>query len=154
MSNKDVVEKFYTAFAAQDAEGMVDCYADNVVFKDPAFGELQGERAKAMWRMLISKANGNLFVTFRDLKAEGDVASAHWQAKYSYGPSKRPVINEVDARFEFQNGKIVKHTDHFDIWKWSRMALGLPGVLLGWSPFIKNKIQKEANKGLDAFLAK
>jgi len=154
MTNKELIQKFYSSFAAQDVEGMVSCYADDVVFKDPAFGKLNGDRAKGMWRMLIGRAKGNLSVTFRDVMAEGSSGSAHWQAKYPYGPSKRSVINEIDASFEFKDGKIIKHTDHFDVWKWSRMALGAPGILLGWSGFIRNKIKKEANKGLDKFMEK
>ena len=31
---------------------MASCYAADVVFTDPAFGELHGERARDMWRML------------------------------------------------------------------------------------------------------
>ncbi len=154
MSNEEIIKKFYTAFAAQDAETMVSCYADDVVFRDPAFGELKGERAKGMWRMLIGRAKGNLKVTFSDVEAKGDNGSGHWVAKYAYGSSKRKVVNEIDSQFEFKDGKISKHTDHFDMWKWSRMALGLPGLLLGWSSFIKSKVNKQANKGLDAFMAK
>ena len=38
------------------------------------------------------------------------------------------------------DGKIIKHTDIFDLWEWSKQALGVSGYLLGWSGFMKNKI--------------
>ncbi len=47
-----IIEKFYTALNNSDGPTMVSCYHDDVVFKDPAFGILKGERAKAMWLML------------------------------------------------------------------------------------------------------
>jgi limonene-1,2-epoxide hydrolase len=154
MTNQEIISSFYSAFAAHNAEQMVSFYSDDVVFEDPAFGELHGERAKGMWRMLLSRAKGNLEVNFSEVKAEGETGSAHWVAQYAYGPSKRPVVNEIVAQFEFKDGKIVKHVDRFDLWKWSRMALGLPGVLLGWSSFIRSKVNKQANKSLDQFMAK
>lgn len=40
------------------------------------------------------------------------------------------------------------------MWKWSRQAVGLPGLLLGWSPFLKKKIQVEARMQLAKYMAK
>jgi len=54
-------------------------------------------------------------------------------------------------QFLFQDGKIIKQTDSFDIWKWSRQAFGWKGFLLGWTSFMKKKIQMQANKSLRAF---
>ena len=41
MSNKALIEKYYSSFAAQDIEGMLSCYHDNIQFEDPAFGILK-----------------------------------------------------------------------------------------------------------------
>jgi limonene-1,2-epoxide hydrolase len=49
---KNIVEAFYETFANLDAENMVKYYHPDVVFRDPAFGELKAERTKNMWRML------------------------------------------------------------------------------------------------------
>jgi len=40
-----LVQRFYAAFDARDAEAMAACYHPDVVFSDPVFGELRGERA-------------------------------------------------------------------------------------------------------------
>jgi len=32
------------------------------------------------------------------------------------------------------------------------MALGAKGVLLGWSPFVRNAIRAQARRGLDAWM--
>ena len=37
---------------------------------------------------------------------------------------------------------------------WSRQALGTPGLLLGWSPFLRNKVRATAAANLKRFLAK
>jgi len=154
MSNEALIRKFYEAFARADAESMVDCYAPNVIFTDPAFGELQGDEAKSMWRMLIENSKGQLSLTFDNIKATDQIGSADWVACYTFSQTGRKVVNRIAARFEFENGLIVRHSDHFDLWKWSRQALGLPGYLLGWTPFMKNKIQQRARRQLEKYRAR
>jgi hypothetical protein len=39
------------------------------------------------------------------------------------------------------------------MWAWTRQALGLSGVLLGWTPMVQGKVRGEANAGLDKYLA-
>jgi len=150
-SNAAVIERFYAAFARRDAEAMVACYADDVVFADPVFGELRGERAKAMWRMLAGRSR-DLVVTFRDVAADGETGRAHWEAVYTFGQPGRKVHNVIEAAFRFRDGQIVEHRDTFDLWRWSRMALGPRGTLLGWTPLVRDAIHKTAIKGLDAYM--
>lgn len=141
MTNTALIEKFYSAFAHADAEAMVSCYTDDIVFEDPAFGRLQGEDAKNMWRMLI---NPDLTLVFSKVWADDDKGGAHWEATYTFSKTGRKVTNKIDATFEFRDGKISKHTDHFSFWKWSAQALGAPGLLLGWTPFLRNKVRQQA----------
>ena len=49
---RQLIKDFYQAFAALDAETMASCYHKDILFEDPAFGVLKGEKAKNMWRML------------------------------------------------------------------------------------------------------
>jgi ketosteroid isomerase-like protein len=79
----ELIETFYKAFQKRDAEGMVACYADDVHFRDPAFGDLTGERAKGMWRMLCSRA-ADLEIAFRDVHSDGTTGRAHWDARYTF----------------------------------------------------------------------
>jgi hypothetical protein len=44
----------------------------------------------------------------------------------------------ASAHFIFKTNH--KTTDDFDIWKWSKQALGLTGYLFGWTGFMQNKI--------------
>lgn len=154
MNNTDLIQKFYTSFSQFDLEGMVACYHKNVEFHDPAFGTLKGERAVKMWAMLISRKKVIKEVRFSNVRAGEKNGSADWVAEYEYGPKKRKVVNKVHAVFQFQDGKIIKHTDQFDLWKWSGQALGSAGYLLGWSSFLQKKIQKETNRRLDVFMGK
>lgn len=154
MSNVDVVRRFYAAFANKDAEGMAACYADDVHFSDQAFPDLNGSEAGDMWRMLCGRSK-DLVVEVSNIRVDGDKVLAHWDATYSFGPAQRKVINRIDATFRFNEaGLIVDHVDWFDFWKWSRQALGLPGLLLGWSPMLKKTVHAQAAKGLREFRAK
>jgi ketosteroid isomerase-like protein len=142
MDNKQLIETFYRSFAAGDAGGMVNCYADDIQFEDPAFGPLKGNDVKSMWRMLLK--NKGVKITASNIKADDKSGSADWVAVYTFSRTGRKVTNRVSATFEFKDGRIVKHTDRFNIWRWAGQAMGLKGYLLGWTPLMRSGIQKQA----------
>lgn len=149
---KNVIDAFYGAFAALDAETMVSFYHDDVVFEDPAFGALKGERARNMWRMLCESQKGKRFIVLHSkVVADEKSGSANWEALYVFGRTKRNVRNHIKAQFKFRDGKIIEHKDDFDLYRWSRQALGATGYLIGWSGFFKDKLQKQTNGLLDRF---
>ena len=149
---KSVIGNFYEAFKNLDAEGMVACYHNDVVFEDPAFGILHGDKAKNMWRMLCATQKGkDFYVAPSNISFENKIGKAHWEAKYKFGKTGRKVHNKIDAEFEFKDGKIIKHKDSFNLYKWSQQALGFNGYLLGWTPFFKNKLQTKTNNLLSSF---
>ncbi|MFX7804557.1 nuclear transport factor 2 family protein, partial [Acinetobacter baumannii] len=78
-------------------------------------------------------------------------ASAQWVASYTFSATGRKVINRINANFEIEDGKITKHTDSFSFYRWSSQALGLIGILLGWTPFLQQKVQKNARQSLTAY---
>ena len=150
---KSLIETFYTAFQNKDAETMVSCYHDEIIFCDPAFGELKGEDAKSMWRMLCRNSK-DLKIEFSDISASLKKGAVHWEAWYTFSKTGREVHNIVDAEFEFKNSKIIKHTDTFNLHKWASQAMGLKGKLFGGTNFFKNKLQKQTNKLLNDFKEK
>ncbi|WP_409077266.1 nuclear transport factor 2 family protein [Pseudomonas cichorii] len=151
--NNALIIRFYEAFARLDAEGMAACYSDDVLFSDPVFGELRGQQAGDMWRMLTSRAQ-DFSVVFDNVRADERSGGAHWVATYLFSQTGRTVVNNIQARFVFRDGKICEHHDHFDLWRWSRQALGTKGLLLGWTPLVQNAIRAQAQKGLKAFTEK
>jgi hypothetical protein len=151
MTNAELITTFYESFAKGDAKGMVACYHDTIQFQDPAFGVLKNEDAKSMWRMLIERSKGNLKISFRDVHTNENKGSANWRAEYIFSATGRKVINVISAEFEFKDCKIIKHTDNFDIYKWTKQALGLKGYLLGWTFFMQHKIQQQSNSLLKKY---
>ena len=151
--NGELIQTFYTAFAAKDPEPMARAYSESARFSDPVFPDLSAEQARGMWRMLTGRAK-DLEIVFSDVSADDRRGRAHWEAHYTFTATGRKVHNVIDAEFEFADGKIVRHVDRFDFWRWSRMALGASGVLLGWTPVLKKKVQANARKQLDRFLEK
>lgn len=147
---KAMIEKFYAAFQNKDAETMISCYADDITFEDPVFGMLKDDDAKAMWRMLCRNAR-NLRVEVSDINASLKKGSAHWEAWYTFGKTGRNVHNVVEATFEFKDGKIVKHTDSFNLYKWASQALGFKGWLFARTASFKNKMQMQTHKLLAEF---
>jgi len=153
-SNEQIIEEFYAAFAEGNAETMASCYHPNIVFEDPAFGRLEGKNASDMWHMLIERAKGNLEISFSDIQANNKSGSAKWIAKYHFSKTNRNVVNKIKAYFEFKDGLIIKHTDNFDFYDWSKQALGTTGLLIGWTSFLRKKVQKQALESLRKYQQK
>lgn len=151
--NAALIDQFYKAFAAHDAEAMAACYHPEVHFSDPVFTDLQGSRAGDMWRMLTARAK-DLVVVHSGVSADDREGKAHWEADYTFSATGLPVHNVIDARFTFRDGRIIRHVDTFDLHRWAGMALGLKGKLLGWLPPVQNGIRAKAMAGLDAWIAK
>lgn len=147
-----LVRDFYAAFQRRDGAAMAACYHRDVHFSDPVFPDLRGERAGAMWKMLCQRAT-DLVVEARDVTADDARGSAAWDARYTFGDTGRAVHNRIAATFEFADGLIVRHRDDFDLHRWARQALGPIGLLLGWTPLVRNKVRRKAAAALDRYLA-
>lgn len=147
----ELIHRFYAAFRRRDHETMAACYAPLATFSDPVFQSLAGARIGAMWRMLCERAT-DLQIEVGGVEAGAERGSAHWEARYTFGATGRRVHNVIEASFRFEDGRIRDHTDRFDLYAWARQALGLKGVLLGWSPPVQRAIRAQAARGLDAFI--
>ena len=104
-----------------------------------------------MWEMLITRGR-DLTLEFSDISADEKSGSAAWIATYTFSVTGRKVVNQVHANFLFEEGKIIRHIDSFSFYHWARQALGIMGLLLGWTPIVRNKIRKTAKKNLEKFM--
>ncbi len=150
-ANAQLITDFYTAFQRKEIAFMQQAYADHATFSDPVFQNLNAQEVRAMWEMLISSGK-DLVLEFKDIKADEKIGEATWIATYSFSKTGRRVTNHIHATFAFENGKIVKHIDHFDFYRWSKQALGISGLLLGWTGFLRTKVQTTARAGLTEFM--
>jgi ketosteroid isomerase-like protein len=148
--NAKVIRDLYDALDRHDGATMAAQYAPDARFKDPAFGELTGEEAGDMWRMLCSRAQ-DLKVELPEHDATGDAGTAHWIATYTFRTGNH-VVNDIHARFRFRDGKIVDHEDSFSFHKWARQALGPAGWVLGL-PVVSGLVRSKARGDLEEFRA-
>ena len=148
--NEQLLETFYSAFAARNYAAMQACYLPAAEFSDAVFA-VKGKEVGAMWHML-SEGGGDLQATHRDVQADDATGRAHWEARYTFSSTGRKVYNIIEAEFQFKAGRIAAHHDHFSFWRWSSQALGPSGLLLGWSPFLHNKVRATARARLDRFI--
>ena len=152
MTHAETIEAFYRAFADRDYERMAACYHPSIRFSDPVFPDLHGDEVRAMWHMLCEQG-ADLRVAFTDVTAGDSRGSVHWDADYTFSPTGRSVHNSVDAAFEFEDELIIRHVDTFDLWRWTRMALGPSGIVTGWTGFTQAKVRATADKSLRRFIA-
>jgi len=151
--SRATIERFYAAFQRLDADTMQACYAPDASFDDEAFSLHGAREIGGMWRMLCTATKAKGQAHWKLVVSDITERSAHWDAHYLFSATGRQVLNRIDAEFEFDaNGLITRHRDRFDFWAWSRQALGLPGWLLGWTPFLRRKVQAQAAGNLRRFL--
>jgi ketosteroid isomerase-like protein len=148
--NRALIEGLYAALDRADGLAMAACYAADARFSDPAFGELRGKEIGRMWRMLTSRST-DLAVELAEHDADSESGTARWIASYTFTATGRPVVNDVRARFRFADGLIAEHDDRFSFFRWSRQALGAPGLLLGWTPLLPALVRRRARRELARF---
>ena len=150
--NKQIIEKFYSAFQQLDYRGMQNCYSDDIVFSDPVFLLLRGNEAKAMWETLYKSAR-DFSLSFSEIELiDHEYATCSWTASYTFSRTGRKVVNHIKAFMRLKDGKIIEHSDGFRLSTWAAQALGWKGVLFGWTGFMKRGIQKNARKSLAYFI--
>lgn len=149
--NQKTLHKFYAAFATSNYQDMISCYHPNVVFTDPIFHTLGAKDALNMWKMLLEKGEGKTVIEYSNISANENEGTANWVATYLFSATNRRVVNRVRAKFIFQDGLIIKHTDTFDLYKWSQQAFGFKGYLMGWTGFMKEKIHENAVASLASY---
>lgn len=151
-AHRRLIDSFYRAFQDRDHRTMVACYHPDIRFDDPVFS-LRGEEVFAMWHMFCETGK-DLAVRFGDILVARDTAKVVWEADYTFSATGRTVHNRIQAFFRLHDGRIVEHRDRFDFPKWSRMAFGSQGLFLGWTPFFRNTVRKQARLTLEHFMSK
>ena len=149
----EIIRRFYDAFQRRDHATMAACYAPDATFSDPVFPALRGPAVGAMWRMLCERGT-DLRIEASGIEADAVRGGAHWEAWYTFSATGRLVHNIITASFQFRDGLIQSHTDSFNLYRWARQALGLKGLLLGWSSPVQGAIRAQAARALEAFVRK
>lgn len=149
----EIVNKFYTAFQRGYYKTMQEIYHPEIEFSDEVFPLLKGDEARAMWHMLVEGGrDSGLKITFKNVSVVDDHVECDWEAGYRFSLTGRNVHNKIHAQFWFKEGKIVRHIDKFDFYRWTRMAFGFKGLVFGWAPFFRSKVQKTVDHRLKKFM--
>ena len=82
-TNEQIIQTFYTSFQKKDYKSMQGCYADNVIFNDQVFINLNATQVRAMWEMFCLRSKG-LKIEFRNIAANETNGSAEWVATYCF----------------------------------------------------------------------
>lgn len=158
MQPHQTLETLYAAFERLDAAVMSECYAEEATFEDEVFSLRGRPQIAAMWHMLCDtvRAGGRdpWRIEWSGVQADAARGRAHWEAWYRFSTTGRKVHNRIEAEFRFApDGRISAHRDRFSFWRWSRQALGLPGLLLGWTPMLRGKVRRRGAASLRHYMA-
>lgn len=151
-SQRDIIERFYSAFQRLDHNAMNACYSDDIIFSDPVFLTLKGDEVKCMWEMLCTNAK-DFSLSFSDIQSVDDeYATCRWVANYTFSKTGNRVTNHCKAFMRIRDGKIIEHSDAFRLSTWISQALGWKGLWFGWTGFMKRAVQNNARKNLLKFI--
>jgi hypothetical protein len=149
--NTVLLNRFYSALQQKDILAVQDCYHPDAIFNDPVFQNLNCKQVQAMWGMLLTRGK-DMVIQYHEVKTDDLLGSAKWDAVYTFSKTQKRVHNFIESSFEFKDQKIYRHIDSFSFPKWAAQALGLPGVMLGWTDFLHNKVRKEAARNLKDYM--
>ena len=148
------ITRFYDAFQRLDGATMQACYAPDAQFDDEVFSLRGADQVGGMWRMLCDATKAKGMADWRLAVSDISDHGAHWEAHYRFSATGRLVHNIIDADISCgPDGLIQRHRDRFSFWRWSRQALGAPGLLLGWTPFLRQKVQATAAANLARYMS-
>jgi ketosteroid isomerase-like protein len=151
-ANEQIMHRFYTAFSKLDYATMQDCYHEDAVFSDPAFGLLNGDEVRAMWEMLCKRAK-DFKLQFSNIASDDhEYSTCSWRAEYVFSKTGRRVENYVKGYMRFAEGKIIEHSDAFSLHRWAAQALGFKGWLFGGFGFFQKKVQRTSRKVLKDYM--
>ncbi len=80
--NQQLITTFYQSFQEKKYRAMQNCYADDAVFNDPVFVNLNATEVRAMWEMFCTKGN-NLHIQFSSIEGGEKKGSAEWIATHT-----------------------------------------------------------------------
>ena len=130
---------------------MNNFYHEEARFSDPVFQHLQCNEIQAMWHMLCESGK-DLQVSHGTIGVYDNSAQVTWKAVYTFSKTGNIVHNEIHAELYFKDNLIINHFDSFNLYRWMRMALGTPGLVLGWSDYLQQKVRSNAKKQLEKFI--
>ena len=125
--NAALLRRLFTSLQGRDDQAMADCYAEQATFHDIAFDLKNRREIHAMWRMIC--ATTPVTVTIEGVEADDRTGRARIIDEYTFSDTGNPVVNPIESRFRFADGRIVEHRDECDERSWARQAIGGP---FGW----------------------
>jgi hypothetical protein len=153
--NVALLNRLFNALDAHNHEAMASCYHPEAEFRDIAFHQKGAREIRDMWRM-ICRDETKIEVTIGAVEADDRTGRARVIENYRFGATNDPltpgraVTNEIESRFVFENGLILRQDDDCDPKEWAKQAMGgIKGFLAGHVPFLR---RRKARKKLEKFV--
>ncbi|RKR82268.1 SnoaL-like protein [Mucilaginibacter gracilis] len=149
-SNEKLILDFYDNLRKGDVKKIGNFYAKNATFRDPIFISLNASQASAMWAMVVKEKDFQIDIKKIDISDRFLTADCTliWTCE-----NGKKVLNDITSRFAFNtDGKILLHSNHFDVYKLVKQTTGTIGVLFGWTKVLRNRTRRLAAEKLNYFM--
>lgn len=149
-SNEKLIQCYLQALQQQDLPTMQMCYHKSITYEDDLFRELKKGDVPAMWEMRFAE-NPVWEVEFKDIQASNDWGRVHWTLTYGHTKNGKPKRRHIVARFTFYEGKILYHSDAFNLYNWVKENQGAWWRFLIWFSPLQYFLRAGAHRKLQRF---
>lgn len=152
MLNKEIVERFYSAFSELDFPTLSSCLSENIIYHDPIFGLLEGEPVFYLWQMKCERLREFSFTFSNIEELDAEYTTCNWQISFFHRPTGDVVTMPGKAYMRIADGKIIEHSDGYKISEWLTVTQGWKGKLFGWTGYMKRKEENIYRKILERYI--
>jgi hypothetical protein len=147
------IETYFDAFSKGDYRTMRSLCDPKITFNDPVYTSLQGKSVFALHHFMAERRICPT-ITIRSISEKGNRVKVKWTNEYEYATYKTHISIDVRSIFHFEHTSIISQTDQYNLWKWSKMALGFTGTYLGWTPMFRSTLRRSSQQSLATFIQK
>ena len=152
MTNKNIVEKFYTAFSNKDYKSIFYSLSENIIYHDPIYGLLEGDVVRWLWQMRCERLHNASF-KFWDIEAlDHEYMTCQWQIQYFNNASGADVVMKGKAYMRVIDGKITEQSEGYRLSDWLAISHGWMGKLFGWTGYMQRKEKKKFAEMLNRYI--
>lgn len=152
MLNKEVVERFYTAFSKSDYAVLASCLSQNIIYHDPIFGLLEADQVFNLWQMKCERLRNFSFEFSNIQELDREYVSCNWKISFFHRPTGDVVTMPGKAYMRIIDEKITEHSDGYKLSEWLAVTKGWKGKLLGWTHAMQRKEQNIYRKLLERYI--
>lgn len=151
MAHIEVIQSYFKHLQARNAASLWQCYASNIVYSDPVYGWMEGDKVKARWEYFCAHADALQLTWGAVTVLDDEYFTCEWTAQYTQRETGRTIKFPCKSFFRLKDYKIIEQSDAYRLSSLIAQTDGWKGFWFGWTGYMKRFVQKRALQALASF---